>query len=194
MSLYKPTSTTTPWTIRGAKPRDADYIRRLWDRYFGGVDADGGGVVDAAVGDNEYTWAVVAEAGTDRVGAGVATNYPRDHFLDEIVAHEAAAEVTACDGDVAYMNFGAVEPGYRGRGIGRAMFQARERMLAKEAPADRALALCWQRRDAPTSEPLFRSEGWTEVTVAEGFYDDRSYCPDCGDDCDCPAIIFTKQL
>ena len=188
------TSTTTPWLIRPAKPRDADYIRQLWDRYFGGVDTEGGGVVDAAVGENEYTWALVAEAGTNRVGAGVATNYPREHFLEEIVPHEAAAEATAGDADVAYLNFGAVEPAYRGRGIGRSLFRARERILTTDAPADRAISVCWQRRDAPTSEPLFRSEGWREVAAAEDFYHDRTYCPDCGDDCDCPAIIFTKQL
>lgn len=183
------------WTLREAKPSDADRMRRFWDAYFGMPDDLDTDIVDAAVGDNEYTWGVVAVAGHQIVGVAIAANYRGGHFKEEMIPHEPIHSVVAKDN--GYLNFSAVAPTHRGQGIHKAMVKRRVELLQEEAPTDRVFALSWQRDDRVGSEATFRSLGWTELAYVDEYYrryDCRQQCPDCPGECTCDAIIFGRDL
>jgi GNAT superfamily N-acetyltransferase len=188
----------TEWTVRHATENDAVHIRSFWNRYFDAEPPDGGeGVVAAAVGDNEYSWAVVAVADNAIVGAGVAANYPRSEMRDAVLPHEPVHEYLGADN--AYLNFAAVAPPYRGRGIGTALVERRVELLRDHAPATRAFAISWLRRgDRPSSAAIFESLGWTEIAHVDRFYqrhgDRGDACPDCAGACRCDAKIYAVDL
>lgn len=181
--------------VREATEADADRIRRLWDSYFGAEWSEEEDLIDAAVGDNEYTYAVVAVADSQIVGVAVAGNYPRDHFEEAIIPYESIHDVTASDN--GYLNFSAVAPAYRGQGIHTEMVESRVEWLRDEAPTDRVFALSWQRDHRPGSERTFRALDWHGLEYVDEYYrrfSDRIHCPDCPGECRCDAIIFGRDL
>lgn len=183
------------YTLRPATPADADYIAAEWQRYFGGGVTAENNTISAAVGDNRYTWGVVAVADNRLVGVGIAANFPRRQFEHDILPAPAVRDVTAPDN--GYLYFAAVDPLYRGRGIGTSLIEARVRRLQQSAPTDRAFALAWERDHHPGSSRLFRRLDWSEIATVPRYYerfDNREHCPDCGTDCTCDGVIFARDL
>lgn len=183
------------WAVRKAQPSDADRIRSYWDAYFGMGDASGTDLVDAVVGENEYSWGVVAVADHQIVGVGLAANYLGDAFKENIIPHESIHSLVAKDN--GYLNFSAVAPTHRGQGIHKAMVKRRVELLQEEAPTDRVFALSWQRDGRVGSEATFRSLGWNDLAHVDEYYRRygcREHCPDCPGECTCDAIIFGRDL
>lgn len=190
-------NTTTAWTVRPATPDDAEYVNRQWDRYFG--VADEAPVVtigcDPSEPDWEYNRCYVAVTSDTRIGAAVASVGPLEHISHCIGMGTDLTGEFANEGN-GYLHVGVVEKGWRNRGVGTALMRARLNWLA-ESGAEYAFGLSWLRDDHPDSSALFEKFGFEQLRQVDEYYrrhDARDYCPDCGQDCTCDAIVYRKDL
>lgn len=181
--------------------RDVFFVARWWHHYFGAeyehnylpyplcnalgwlTDDHEGGPLDYLV--------LVAEADDVLVGAGIATL--DDHEYTAADFPPAGFDPDSLAGERnAWLMFSAVDPAWRGRGIGRRLFHRRLEWTA-EIGADMTFGYGWERRVGPTSRPLFEANDFVPVKRFEGYYGSehstRDACPDCGvwptDDADC---------
>jgi GNAT superfamily N-acetyltransferase len=211
------TTTTTPlhssWSVREASGvDDAYYLMTKWHHYF-----------DAAYDDTQLPPPLAEVAGwigeddPDVEAYGViATHHPRgrDGSVDvggglvSIIDHEQCVEdlpdghysKSALAGQRnAWLWFGTVDPAFRGRGIGRALFEARLEWATAHG-ADMVFALGWERRNGRTSRPLFEANDFVEIPIHDGYYEGmRESCPDCGawpnNDvvCECDAVLWARD-
>jgi len=192
MSAQTALSTTGSglWAVREAcGDTDLRYLYRRWAGYFG---ADGwrqerqhlrDDLVSTPDDDN---WAIqlVAEADGRRVGGAVGWAGAAEH-LPEMMGYDRIDT----SGRAGYLTFATVAPGYRGRGIHAAL--VRERVQALAPDVDRLYTTSWVREDHPDSTETYGGGRWNVVDyVAEFYRDQRPYCPDCGRDCECDAIVW----
>lgn len=206
-------------TVRDASgERDAFYLAHLWSRWFGTefehghryysgklplplCPVAGWEVEDAA---DLQVHAVVAEHdppdrdGRVHVGGGLVTIESADRTIEELPAggFNADALVGARN---AWLWFGVVDEAWRGKGLGRRLFDTRMRW-ARDQDADMAFACGWE-HDGRTSRPLFEANGFVPVERFERLYEgERDVCPECGalpsDDqtCTCAGVVWTKDL
>lgn len=193
---------------------DAKSLTRLWDHYFGveyDVDrvpwpaADIAGWVDddqrfETLGAPLATRGVIAEHDGVRIGGGIVTLETREYLVEELPDGAFDASALACDRN-AWLVFGAVDPAWRGHGIGRRLF-AHRLGWARTHGAQLVVGMGWERDERPSSRPLFESYGFQPVEHFPGFYadSDRWQCPDCGvwktDDavCECSATLWALDV
>lgn len=212
-----PDGPDTQVTLREASGEaDAYYLTRLWHHYFGvEYNHDGSRRLPnfpariAGWTDDDYdeddVYAVIASHspptrdGVVRVGAGLVAL--RDH--DEAVAEmpdECRFDPRALVGDrAAYLVFGAVDPAFRGHGIGYRMFSDRLRW-ATERGADMVFSFGWE-REGRSSRPLFESFDFVPIEQFSDYYaSNRGACPDCGSwpsndrDCVCAMTFWARDL
>lgn len=202
------------YDIRIADGRDdAASITRLWDHYFGVEYEPGrlpwpcadiaGWVDDEDRGEEENaplaTRGVIAEHEGVRIGAGIAGVYTREDIVRDLPDGRFDADALASDRN-GWLNFGAVDPAWRGHGIGRRLFSHRLDWLRAQG-VEIILSIGWERRDAPTSRPLFEGHGFEPIQEFPGYYaEHRWQCPDCGiwksedGDCRCSMTLWAKDI
>lgn len=180
-------------------------IARVWHHYFGAVYEhdrlprplakiagwldDDDPPLDAI--------AVVATHGDVSVGWGVAVFDSREETIDELPDGRFDPEALVT-GPSGWLCLGAVDPAWRGQGIGRRLFERRLAWLADHDPAV-VVGMSWD-RDGPTSRPLFDGHGFHPIQSFDGFYgtdqSGRTVCPDCGAtphndrECGCDATLW----
>jgi GNAT superfamily N-acetyltransferase len=149
------------------------------------------------------SYGVVAEHctqdGSVRIGGGVALLLDQKEATDKLLPGSFDASALATDPSVWFL-LGFVDQAWRGRGIGRRIFQRRLRW-AKQTEAEVALSLGWE-RDGRSSRPLFEQSEWVPVETIESGYADsnRTACPDCGvwqtdeGSCQCDATVWAVDL
>ena len=191
---------------------DAFYLDTLWHHYFGTdhyenkLPGELGQVAGWRDEDDQLevygTIAVHDPAdrdGTVPIGGGVVSIKPAEEFVESLPVGDFDAEALAGERN-AWLWFGVVDPNWRGRGIGRRLFEARLRW-AERADADLVAASGWERRSGRTSRPLFEAFDFIPIQRFEDFYaDNREACPDCGvwpsndAQCQCAMTLWTKDL
>jgi len=220
--MASPSTTTAhapaePVEIRRADgERDAYYLQRLQHHWFG-AEYDSNETLQADLFDIAgwsfdgdppehaplQSMGVIAEhatpQGSVRVGGGIAIRIDHDTTVDELPPGSFDAETLAGDPSVWFL-LGVVDQAWRGRGIGRRLFQ-RRLQWARHTDAEIAIAMGWE-RDGPSSRPLFERAGWVPVETIESLYAEtgRTACPDCGvwpnDEaaCQCDATVWAMDL
>lgn len=203
------------WSVREANGKtDAFYLFHQWDHYFG-IDMEPGqlphelrhiaGWIDEDEDVEPILGLVAVHDPIDRegpvaIGGGLASILPADTTVDKLP--EGRFDADALSGSHnAWMWFGAVDPSWRGLGVGRALFQRRMEW-ARAHGADMAFAYGWERRGGRTSRPLFEDEGWVPIQRFDAYYagDGRHSCPDCGAwpsndvDCRCEMTLWALDL
>ena len=200
------------WQVRDAHGRDdAYYLARQWAHYFG-VD----------YGPNRLPLELCAVAGWDPedeppatlgtvavnnpvgrdgavpVGGGVVSIFGHDDAVESLPDGRFDAEALLGE-RTAWLWFGVVDPAWRGRGIGRAMFDRRVEW-AREQGASMAVAFGWERAGA-SSRPLFEADDWIPVQRFPDYYaEHRDSCPDCGawpsneSVCECEMTLWARDL
>lgn len=201
------------WQLHDAAGRDdAYYLVRQWSHYFGVnygphelpielCTVAGWDVEDApdALG-TVATHTPIDREGSVPVGAGLVSVHNHDEAIE--LLPEGRFDADALVGDrTAWLWFGVVDPEWRGRGIGRAMFDRRVEW-AREQGASMAVAFGWERSGTlPSSRPLFESDGWIPIQRFESHYaENRDACPDCecwpsnDVNCDCEMTLWAVDL
>ncbi|MDS0280047.1 GNAT family N-acetyltransferase [Halomicroarcula sp. S1AR25-4] len=208
------TTTTTPrreWGLQRVTDRDdAFYVSRQWEHYFGVEyesdtrlpwplahvlgwnDGEDPAPIDAA--------AYVATHEQVRVGCGLASLRDHTQTVDALPQGRFSPGALAGDRN-GWLLLGAVDPAWRGHGIGHALFDARLDWLAARDP-DMVFAFGWERDAGRSSRPLFEAHDFTPIQRFERYYADdsdgakRTSCPDCGAwrsndvDCQCPTTLW----
>jgi len=137
---------------------------------------------------------------TVRVGGGVVLLLDAAQAADECAPASFDGAALVSD-PTAFLLVGVVDQAWRGRGLGGALFD-RRLDWARASDAEMALSFGWERRDGPTSRPLFEARGFEPIERIDGLYaeTDRASCPDCGvwpgDDaaCRCDATIWAREV
>lgn len=181
---------TDDWGVRPGAAKDQTYIRAMWERYFGPFDGMPEIVVKGTDSDEPYTYCVVAVAGGERIGAGIAT----------LSSAEYLADVTRLDRDEyhpvsnGYLHFGGVDPDWRNQGVGTALMRARLKWIGQRS-SGKVFGLSWVRDGHPDSRALFENFGFEQVSYEHSYYaqTDRR-CPDCDGGCDCDAVLYGRNL
>lgn len=181
------------WTVREATVDDVPYLHRRLAGYFGGESiretraSHERAIRSEPSADDWFAVVYVAEASGQRVGVALGEANDAAAIADGALQ---APDRVRTDGRAGYLNFATVAPGYRGRGIHRAL--VRERVQALAPYVDRFYTVSWVRDDHPDSTETFGGD-WLVVDYIEHYYRERSrtYCPDCGRDCECDGIIWT---
>jgi GNAT superfamily N-acetyltransferase len=212
-----PTSTTSrsnEFLIReAAGVRDAKYLHTLWRHYFG-TDAPPGNL-PFALGEIAG-WNHDEDEDVEALGL-VAELNPRDRdgsfpiggALVEIFDHEVTVErlpegrfdADTLAGDRnAWMLLGAVDPEWRGHGIGRQLFRQRVRWADRQG-AGMILGFGWERESGGSSRPLFEAFDFVPIQRFEDHYaESRTACPDCGiwpgddESCECACTLWARGL
>lgn len=179
--------------VRDAQDRrDVFYTARQWNHYFGAeYEADwlpyplcnALGWIDEDEDEGPLDYRVlVAEADDVLVGAGIAVVYDHESAVAELPDGQFDAGALVGDRN-GWLLFSAVDPEWRGYGIGRQLF--RERVAwTDRVDTDMTFGYGWERRHGRTSRPLFEANGFVPIQRFEDYYgtDDspRDCCPDCG--------------
>jgi len=198
------------WRVRRADGRDDAFeLARVWQHYFG-LDYDAGrlpfplGVIAgwSDSSDEETpiaTLGLLAEHHDVRVGVAQATIEDHSVTVDELPDGRFDKDSLAGDRN-AWLWFGAVDPAWRGRGIGRRLFEERVQWADAQG-ADMAFAFGWERKDGPSSRPLFEASDFVPVQeFPDEYQESRTSCPDCGvwetDDnhCECSMTLWALDF
>lgn len=209
-----PTETVSlpTWSVRDANGRaDAFYLARQWSHYFG-IEYDAhelpielaevaGWTSDEDSLDSLGTIAVHDphdRDGSVPIGGALVSILDHEETLDQLPKGRFDADALVGD-RTAWLWFGVVDPAWRGRGIGREMFNRRVEW-AEAQGASLAVSFGWERA-GPSSRRLFESDGWIPIQRFPDHYaENRDSCPDCGCwpsndvDCSCELTLWAKDL
>jgi len=214
MATHSTTAGRTPrgWTVRTASGRaDAYSLARLWDHYFGvpinaeiipWPCADIAGWLDEDDRQHEdaplASCGLLAEHGGVRIGGGIATINDHEYTVEHLPDGRFDADALAGERN-AWLLLGAVDPAWRGNGIGSRLFELRLDW-ARAQGASMVVAFGWE-RDGPSSRPLLERHGSVPVQRFPDYYaKDREQCPDCGvwksDDgeCECEMTLWACEV
>lgn len=181
-----PASTTRQWRIRPvAGEKDAMFLSRLWHHYFGAVHDYSERRIPTPLAQT-VGWcdelpavrALVATADGVRVGGGVAIVYDHDDLVEELPDGRFNRDALAGEAN-GWLALNAVDPSWRGQGIGGELFRRRLAWFADQ-DVDMVFAYGWEREKA-SSRPLFERFEFvpvTRLTYEVGGH--RDACPDCG--------------
>ncbi|WP_161973238.1 GNAT family N-acetyltransferase [Halostella litorea] len=196
------------WTIDRADGRDdAFYLAGLWHHYFGtgyshnalpwplhdamGWDNDDNPLLDSC--------GVVARHRDVQIGGGIVSIMDHAEAVDELPDGRFDAGALAGDRN-AYLCFGAVDPAWRGQGIGRALFERRLEWAERHG-AGMVFAFGWERHAGRTSRPLFEAYDFVPIQQFPKHYaESRDACPDCGSwpsndvACRCEMTLWAREL
>jgi GNAT superfamily N-acetyltransferase len=198
------------WVIRPAKKDDLHTVRFLGRHYFGGDHSDARHYIRQSTTqpNRPHGHAVVAEANGVLVGAGVLhMKIPgtMHRLLDvpEILPYEVRGCLECpIDGfagpatGLGWIQFVAVDKAWWGNGIATHLFQKLIEW-AKSANIKTLAGVSWQREGNPDSTSLFEYHGFECIAKYDSFYaekDDRTFCPDCGKECECAGHIYVRDL
>lgn len=182
-----------PWEprrydVREARDRrDVFYLVRLWHHYFG-TEYEGdllpmplGDLLGCSFDSETYleSVGVVAEHEDVQIGGALAVLRTREGAVEQMPS--AGFDPVALAGDRnCWLEISAVDPAWRGHGIGRRLFEHRLEWAA-EQDVDMVFAFGWERRHGRSSRPLFERYGFVPVGEFPDHYAaSRDSCPDCG--------------
>jgi len=202
------------WNVRKADSReDAYYLVRQWHHYFGveyGANRLPTALAEIAgwTGEDDGVEVCGVIATHDdgensvRIGGGVAQLFDADEMVTELPDGMFDKSMLVGNRN-AMLWFGAVDPAWRGHGIGRRLFEERLRW-ADAYGAHMAFGFGWNRPDGRTSWQLFDGYGFHPVQEFEDYYarpeSTRDACPDCGvwpsdeNPCECGMTLWARDL
>lgn len=204
------TRNRTEWVVRPAASDDLHTARFLGRHYFGGSRDDGERYIYGGTTDPDYPhgYAVVAEANSVIVGVGVLhVKRPgcMHDLLDipELLPYEMRDTIPSpVDGfsgpisELGWIQLVAVDKAWWGNGIATCLFQK----LVDWTTTHRIRTLAgvsWQRDAHRDSSRLFERYEFECIAEYDSFYaenDDRKFCPDCGENCECAGRIYVRDL
>lgn len=204
-----PVTDTKVWTVREANDReDALSLARLWHHYFGTeYEANWlphplariAGWVDADEGRELAVLGLLAEHEDVRIGGALATILDHDDCVEELPDGRYDKDALAGDRN-AWLLLGAVDPAWRGHGIGWRLFNRRIEW-ANEWGADMLFSFGWERREGRGSRPLFEANDFVPVQrFPDRYAETRGSCPDCGSwpnndrECQCELTLWALDL
>ncbi|QIO25487.1 GNAT family N-acetyltransferase [Haloarcula sp. JP-L23] len=203
------TSPTREWTIRAATDRaDVFFLMRQQHHYFGDEYAANrlprelaellGWPDEDADGRPLDALGLVAAHGEVAVGGAFATIDTHDVTVEMLPDGPFSNAALAGERN-GWLRLNVVDPAWRGRGIGHALFDARLDWLAARDP-DMVFAFGWERDAGRSSRPLFEAHEFTPIHTFERYYargkHPRDSCPDCGAwpsndaDCQCATTLW----
>ena len=202
-----------PWSVTEADGRrDAFYLMSLWHHYWGTEYepnrlprplAQIAGWTDAE-DSVDVLGTVVHHTPSDRDGTvpigGGLVSIPDRETVDDLLPDGRFDADVLVPKRTAWLWFGAVDPAWRGRGIGYEMFRQRVEWAEMQG-AGMVLATGWERREGRSSRPLFEAFDFVPIQTFEDHYaESRDACPDCGvwpgddESCRCAATLWALDL
>lgn len=194
---HRPVPTDADWSLRSLVAADADAVRRLWDRRFGGEATTQTRWIEAALDpDHTATATVVSPLETDRVVAFGLLEVGDPAYTRRYLSLDALGLEPTLASRNGILHMYCVHREWEGRGIGTALYAHHLRDLAtRNVP--RALGLAWHRPHTTDSRVLFEKHSFRCLATIDCYYsrfEQRSRCPDCGGACSCTASLYTRRV
>lgn len=196
------------WSLREAEgEEDAYYLITKWHHYFGAryhaneLPEDLAEVAGWCEEKNIEAYGAIVthhpsgyEGGVD-IGGGLVSIVGPEEAIESLPDGDFSKEELVGERN-AWLWFGAVDPVFRGQGIGQELFQARLDWVSSR-DVDVVFGVGWERRKGRTSRCLFEKHGFLEIPVDDGVYTGtRESCPDCAawpgneTECRCDAVLW----
>lgn len=216
-SSVRSAPTTGSVRIRDADGEaDAWYLQRQWAHWFGAgyesqrsLQHDLFGIAGWSLPDDIDqepidSYGVIAEhhrkGRSVRIGGGVVLLVPHEQAVEDLPEDASFDREALASDPTVWFLLGVVDLAWRGRGIGRRLFERRLRW-ARQTDAAVAIACGWERDGHRTSRPLFEATGWVPVERIPCLYENRTSCPDCDlwrsdgeKGCSCEGTIWALDL
>ncbi|MFB6098019.1 MAG: hypothetical protein ABEK84_02695 [Salinibacter sp.] len=183
--------------LRPLRRSDADAVRRLWSRRFGGESSTQTNWIEAALAPSHSAAGFVAvPAPSDQI-VGVSfldvgsRTYAREYLgLATLDVRLPLAEQNGI------FHLTCVRRDWEGRGLGSAFYERRLALLAdRDVPY--AAGIAWHRPEPPDSRVLFEKHEFTRHATVERYYartGTRPNCPLCSEECTCTASLYGRPL
>ncbi|QLH82362.1 GNAT family N-acetyltransferase [Halosimplex pelagicum] len=198
------------WSVRPADSDDLHTARFLGRHYFGGDRDDSHHYIyrSTTQANQPHGHAVVAEANGILVGmAALHLKIPgaMHRLLDvpELLPYEVRGcldcPVEGFNGaatGLGWIQLVAVDKAWWGNGIATQLLQELIEW-ANTSDIKTLAGISWQRDGKPDSTGLFKHHGFDCIAEYESFYaenDNRTFCPDCGEECECAGHVYVRDL